>query len=361
MGGATAIGVYADNGYLLLGDGAGGMTATAWNPSVMTPQNPDSVVVESVYWTIGNERMWFNMSANGTAVYAPGSPHTRHLVWVDRQGNTTQLTGEADSIREVFLSRDGTRVVRSGRMSQWVQDMARGTQTRIQSDLLSFSGGWLPGEERIVVSSNKEADWDLYTISANGNGEMTPLFKKPFTQHPTSVAADGSVLYFESHPVTGTDLWMFTPDGQHRPLVVTPFNEMDGRLSPDGAHLAYHSDESGRSEIYAMPVSGKGARVTVSTGGGTSPVWSRDGRELFYRAGDDLMSVEVRSKNPLVLGDRKKLLDVSSLEPGYFHDFDVSPDGQRFLFIRAEPAARPTRLDVIVNWFPELTRLAGRK
>ncbi len=93
----------------------------------------------------------------------------------------------------------------------------------------------------------------------------------------------------------------------------------------------------------------------VSLDGGTGPVWSRDGRELFYRAGDDLMSIEVRSTSPtLVLGERKRLLDVSAFEPQYFHEFDVSADGQRFLFIRAEPDSRPTRIDVILNWFPEL-------
>ena len=281
-------------------------------------------------------------------------------MWVDRNGTVTEPAGVGDAIKEISLSRDGTRVVRSGRMSQWVHDLAGGTQTRIQSDLLTWSGGWLPGDDRIVISSNKEGDWDLYTVSANGNGEMTLLFKKPFTQHPMSVAADGSVLYYESHPVTGSDLWMLTPDGQHRPLVVTPFNEVDGSLSPDGAYVAYYSDESGRNEVYATPVSGQGNRVVVSNGGGVSPVWSRDGRELFYRANDDLMSAEIRSKNPLVLGARKKLLDVSGFEPGYFHDFDVSPDGQRFLFIRAEPGGRPTRLDVMLNWFPELERRAGR-
>ena len=140
IGGATAIGVYADNGYLLLGDGAGGMTAVAWNPSVTTPKNPDTVVIDRVYWIIGNERIWFNVSANGTAVYAPGSPLKRHLVWVDRKGGITQLTGEGDSIKEAVLSRDGTRVVRSGRMSQWVEDMAGGTRTRIESDLLTCLG-----------------------------------------------------------------------------------------------------------------------------------------------------------------------------------------------------------------------------
>ena len=94
--------------------------------------------------------------------------------------------------------------------------------------------------------------------------------------------------------------------------------------------------------------------------GGTGPAWSRNGKELFYRAGDNLMSVEVLSTSPLKLGMRKPLIDVSAFEPAYFHDFDVSADGQRFLFIRAEPDARPTRIDVILNWFPELSRLVKR-
>ena len=360
LGGNTAIGVYAENGYVLSGDGAGNITAASWNPSVTTPQRPEAVVIDHVYWTVGNERIWFNVSANGTALYAPGSPLRRHLVWIDRKGNVTQIPGEADAIKEAIVSRDGMRIVRSGKLSQWVEDAVNGTSTRIHSDSLTWVGGWLPGDDRIVVSSNKEADWDLYTISANGNGDMKPLLKRPYTQHPMSVTTDGSILYYENHPVSGLDLWILAPDGRTRPLVVTPFNEVAPAASPDGAYIAYFSDESGRNEVYALPLSGKGPRITISTGGGTGPVWSRDGRELFYRAGDDLISVEVRSTTPLVLGERRKLLDVSAFEPGYFHDFDVSADGQRFLFIRAEPGARPNRLDVMLNWFPELERRVAK-
>jgi hypothetical protein len=72
------------------------------------------------------------------------------------------------------------------------------------------------------------------------------------------------------------------------------------------------------------------------------------------------MSIDVLSTSPLKLGARKKLFDVSAYEPGYFHDFDVSPDGQRFLFIRAEPGTRPTHVEVILNWFPELQRLVQK-
>jgi Tol biopolymer transport system component len=358
---ASVIGVYAENGYLLTRDGSSGVTAVAWNPSVTTPKTPETLVIDNVSWVTGNERTWLNVSATGTVVYAPGSPLRRHLVWVDRKGNVIQLAGEADSINEATVSRDGQRILRHGNSSQWVENLAAGTRTRILSDMLAWHGGWLPGDDRVVVSLNKTGDWDLYTLSSNGNGDLKPLLKKPFTQHAMAVAPDGSVVYLESHPVTGFDLWLLAPDGRTRPLVVTPFNETAGAVSPDGRYLAYVSDESGRNEVYALPMSGAGDRVTVSIDGGTGPVWSRDGRELFYRAGDDLMRVEVRSTSPLAVGDRKKLLDVSAFEPGYFHDFDVSADGQRFLFIRAEPDARPTRIDVIVNWFPELARLVGGK
>jgi dipeptidyl aminopeptidase/acylaminoacyl peptidase len=167
-------------------------------------------------------------------------------------------------------------------------------------------------------------------------------------------------VFLERHPVTGSDLWSLSPDGKATPLVVTPYNEAAAAVSADGQCLAYASDESGRNEVYAIPRSGRGDRVTISIDGGTGPVWSRDGRELFYRAGDDLMSVQVRSTDPLVLGDRKKLMDVSAFEPGYFHDFDVSADGQKFLFIRAEPESRPTRLDLILNWLPELERTVAK-
>jgi dipeptidyl aminopeptidase/acylaminoacyl peptidase len=167
-------------------------------------------------------------------------------------------------------------------------------------------------------------------------------------------------VYFENHPDTGADIWILTPDGKTRPLANTPFTESSAAVSADGRYVAYTSDESGHSEVYALPFSGSGDRVTVSIDGGTAPVWSRDGKELFYRGGDNLMSIDVLSTSPLKLGARKKLFDVSAYEPGYFHDFDVSPDGQRFLFIRAEPGTRPTHVEVILNWFPELQRLVQK-
>jgi eukaryotic-like serine/threonine-protein kinase len=183
---------------------------------------------------------------------------------------------------------------------------------------------------------------------------VTPLVKKAFTQHPQDVTPDGTIVYMERHPVTGSDLWTVTPDGKTSPLVVTPFNETSARVTSDGRYVAYVSDESGRNEVYGQPMSGKGERVAMSIEGGTGPVWSRDGRELFYRAGDDLVSVQVKTTPSFVVGERRKLLDLAAYDSGYFHEFDVSADGQRFLLMQTEADSRPTRLNVALNWQEDL-------
>ena len=347
--------IFTASGHLLTNDGFGGVLAGRWDPSVQGETTLETPVLDDVNWSMGNERSWISVADNGTAVYVPGNPGDRHLVWVDRQGQVTQLPGDADLVHQGTISRDGRKVVHGGLRSQWITDLNTGTRTRIVTDVRSWHGGWLPGDERIALSSNKDADWDLYTVSVNG-GDLKPLLKKPFAQHVQAIAPDGSIIYLERNPSTGSDLWLLAPDGRSSALVVTPFNESSASLSVDGRLMAYVSDESGRNDVYAIAASGKGPRTMVSLEGGTGPVWSRDGRELFYRAGDDLISVEVKAQNPLALGARRKLLDLSRYDSGYFHEFDVSPDGQRFLLIRTEAQSRPTRLDIVLNWFAELSR-----
>ena len=352
------VSTYAPSGHLLTNDGAGAVLASRWDPTTTSTVRPETPVINGVYWTLGGDRSWINVSENGTAVYVPGNPSNRHVVWVDRQGRSTQLPGSGEIVNQATLSRDGHRVIYGSTPAHWVLDLRTGARTRLISEVRSWQGGWLPGDARIAVSSNKDGDWDLYTIASTG-GELMPLLKRPFAQHVQAVGSDGSIIFLERQPVTGSDLWMLAPDGRTTPLVVTPFNEDSASISADGRFVAYVSDESGRREVYAIPASGQGDRVAVSIDGGSGPVWSRDGRELFYRAGDDLISVRVQTTSGLVLGERTKLLDLSEYDSGYLHEFDVSADGQRFLVIRTDRESRPTRLDVILNWFDELEKKAA--
>jgi len=339
-------------GFLFMRDVNAGIQVARWSPA-SGEMRPENLVLESVNWIPGAERPWLSVSDSGTAVYAPGDPDKRQLVWVDRQGAVTEMSGDLDQITQASVSKDGRRVAYTGRSAVWIRDLVSNTKTRILDNRRNFIGGWMPKDERIVFSSNASGNWDVYTMRAAG-GEATPLIAKPLAQHPLSVGPDGTVAYMDYTTETGVDLWMLSPQGKQAPLVVSRFSEASPNISPNGGYVAYMSDEAGRNDVYAIPSTGQGDRVMVSIDGGTGPVWSRDGKELFYRAGDFLMSAQVTSMSPLAIGERKKLLDVSAFESMYFHEFDVSADGKHFLFIRSAPEARPTRLDVIVNWGAEL-------
>jgi len=142
--------------------------------------------------------------------------------------------------------------------------------------------------------------------------------------------------------------------GERRPrqFLLTPSRESEPAFSPDGRWIAYRSDESGRLEIYVTPYPGPGGRWQISTQGGTEAVWARDGRELFYRSGDKMMSVAVDAGREFRAGTPRLLFE------GRYHDtYDVAPDGQRFLMIaESERDLGETRLQVVLGWFGDLRR-----
>jgi serine/threonine-protein kinase len=350
---------YVPDGALLNIDELGNVTATHWTPTTTELVTPDIPVLKKVNWALATMRPWIAVSENGTAVYVPGTPNDRRVAWVDRQGRAELLPGESTALHQVLLSRDGKRVLIGSTNEQWILDVATGVRTRILSDSRAWSGAWMPGDKKIAFSSNRDGDWDLYTIGVEG-GDPTRILKRPFAQHVEAVEPDGTIIFMERQPTTGNDLLTLSPDGRVTPLVVTPFNEESASVSPDGRFVAYASDDSGHYEVYVIPATGKGERVAASIDGGTGPVWARDGRQLFYRAGDDLVSVQVKLTPELQLGTRQKLLDLSPYDSGYLHEFDVSPDGQKFLLIRTAPESRPTRLDLVLNWSDELRKLGGK-
>jgi serine/threonine-protein kinase len=179
-------------------------------------------------------------------------------------------------------------------------------------------------------------------------------------QVPASWSPDGAVLAFQEYGVESTDVWMLSLSGDHEP---EPFlngraNEMWPAFSPDGTWIAYQSDETGRFEIYLRRFPGGGGMRQISTGGGEYSAWNPNGKELFYRGGDNMMAVAVETEGDLVLG-RPTALYERRYPRTLFSTFSVTPDGQRFIDIDdsvAEPA--PTHLVLVQNFGEELKRLA---
>jgi len=132
---------------------------------------------------------------------------------------------------------------------------------------------------------------NLYQKAANLAGEETLLLKSDYTKLPTDWSRDGRfIIYHQIDPKTKVDVWVLPAPGSGEakpfPLVRTEANEAVGTLSPDGRWLAYVSDVSGRFEVYVQSFPDGGGKQQVSTGVGNYPRWRRDGRELFYYAGD---------------------------------------------------------------------------
>lgn len=170
---------------------------------------------------------------------------------------------------------------------------------------------------------------------------------------------------------TGSDIWILPlqgPDRAPRPFKKSIFDEASPKFSPDGRWVAYCSNQSNRSEVYVEAWPGPGMKEQISSDGGTDPIFSRDGRELFYRNGDKMMVVPISTERAVFKPGRPSVLwsapyshgmSSSCGPPGVSSaNYDVSADSQQFLMIRDEAAqTSSSSLVVILHWADELVRL----
>ena len=313
------------------------------------------------------------LAADGTLLYVQGAAAqsaSRRLVFIDRDGREQPLGLESQLYFYPRVSPDGSRLVfavvdnTAASADLWVFDLDRGSRSRI-----TFGGNnryfptWTAAGDRLAFSDGPQGTNSLHLAAADGSGQTVTLLEREGVQFPTSWSPDGSVLaYHETNPETLRDLWVLPVGGDPEPFLVTPFQERAAAFSPDGRWLAYVSDESGQDEIYVQPYPGPGPEFTVSTAGGREPVWSPDGSELFYRTEDQLMVVAVepgdtfRPNTPRPLFADPYVRDPTVVgAPNY----DIMPDGQRFVMISANPEGPDGELAVILvqNFFEELKRL----
>jgi Tol biopolymer transport system component len=296
----------------------------------------------------------------------------RKLVWVNLQGEVDPLPAGAQEYINPSLAPDGQQVAVSIRQGSnydvWVSEVARGTLTRLTSHPgEDHAPIWTPDGEQVTFASDMAGEGSpaLWWKPADGSGPQEPLLEgEQVHGMPTSWSPDGQMLAFRISSETFTnDIWMLPLEDEQEPwaFLATDFEESGAMFSPDGRWLAYMSNETGRYEIYVQPfsVTGPRGKRQVSVDGGTEPVWAPDSRDLFYRDGDKMMAVAIET-DPELSVETPRLLFEGRFLPGppwAPRNYDISPDGQRFLMIQREQDLVPTELIVVLNWFEELKRL----
>ena len=241
----------------------------------------------------------------------------------------------------------------------WLLDLTRGTSSRLTAESNTSFPAWTPDGQRLTLASAKEGSYNIYWRPADGSAPDELLLSGSWPNYPFSWSPDGRKLaYVSVNPTTLQDIRVLSVDerGASTPFVETQFREGGPAFSPDGKWIAYVSDESGRFEIYVRPFPGPGEKWPISVEGGNEVVWPRNSRQLFYRAGDAIMAVDIETKPAFSAGKPRKLFDTAyQRSRAMWSNFDASPDGQRLLMVKPEnPSPAASHINVVLNWLEEL-------
>ena len=350
---------YAPPGYLLYVR-QGALVAQPFDTGKLKVSGEPLTVAEHVKAVGANHEFDFSVSSNGVLAYQTGTGAAQ-LVWADRTGKKLGTVGDPDNYGSIALSPDGQRAAvgmldADGRLSDiWLLDLSRGSKSRLTFEASSEGNPvWSPDGNQLVFSSNRTGDgWaHLYIMPANGTGQAQLLLPSDFDDSATSWSSDGQTLLFSRYGRTPVGIWMLAMSGGQQPkqlVQATGFEVAYATFSPNGRYFAYTSTESGRPEIYvqSFPPAGK---WPVSTGGGAFPLWSSDGKELFFvNEEGKIFSARIKSDNPFQTDVPQQLFQ-AAIKPEIDWPYAVTADGARFLIAAPVESDNAAPITVVINW-----------
>ena len=299
----------------------------------------------------------FAGSASGALTYVATAPVATRMTWRDRQGRPAGTFGPEGDYREVYISRDGQRVLYTaadpaGNLDLWIQDPRAPAANRLTSDpdvdhLAAFS----PDGSEVIWEGHRAAGLTLFRQRSDGSGGIRTERVWNRAGGPSDWSPDGRfALYASQETGTGEDIWVVPMSDKTEPfaLIASEFDETGGTVSPDGRWLAYASTASGRPEIYLQRLDGwrlVGGPMRVSSGGGEQPAWRSDGSELFYRANEALAVVPISGDAERPAGVPQVLFSLAGTTGG----FAVAADGQRILVIEGDRETSDSAV-VVMDW-----------
>ncbi len=387
----AAMGWYLPTGQLIYVRRDGGMFAVPFSVRGLTTSGNPVPVLDSIS-LVNDVIPLVAIGSDGTLVVRLGaslSSRRRYLMtWVDRAGRASPIDSTwAFRLTEFggnsgwALSPDGRRLAiglaTDAGDDVWIKELPRGPLSRLTFDSMpEFRPRWMPdGRSVLYVKYDGTVGGGLFRRRADGTGTEEPVLRLSQGIYEGLWSADARWLVLRTGGTLGQtggrDIFAMQPatDSAPAPLMVTPYDEAAIALSPDGRWLAHESNETGRTEVYLRPFPDiQAGKWQVSVNGGVAPLWSRNGRELYFVNGDRDMVVTSVTAGPQVpeLGERRVLFrlanDLYLADHENYTPYDVGPDG-RFLMARRvqSDALRAAPLVVTENWFAELRQRLGRR
>ncbi len=364
---------YVTTGHLVFVE-QGNLMAVAFDLMRLQVSGSPVVVLEGVGQS-GESQSDFAISDQGALVYVAAraaAGEENRMVWVDRKGTEELLPTPPRPYLRPRLSPDGRRIAVSFQAGSdasqvWIYDLQSDRMNRLTFEGRNVFPIWTRDGKRVIFRFSPvdgASAVSLVSKSADGAGPSETLVTEedPSTlSTPASASPDGMVLLYNRVTPMSADVRLvpLRGDRQPQPYLQTSFSQGAAQLSPDGRWVAYVSNEFGRYEIYVRSFSNAQMKWQISDGGGVEPVWARNGRELFYRAGDRSLAVDITT-SPAFRAGKPRVLFKGQFSRGSTAvgaaGYDVSLDGQRFLMVKPVGQAEATHINVVQNWFEELTR-----
>jgi len=349
---------YLESGHLVYAR-AGALYAVAFDARSLEVEGSPVEVARDVYLdSKGFAAM--DVSRNGMLVTAPSDAVAGDLMlsWVDRAGRGEPLRLPRQPYYNLAISPDGARVAACVGNTIAVADLGRLVLAKLTLAARAENPVWSGDGRRLYFGLEKGQHYQIFWKAADDSGSEQLAFASDSSEDPLQMSADGTRLLTVRTPPDGRnelllrDVGRGAGGGEPKPLIKSLFLDSLATLAPDGRFAAYQAQESGRPEIYARPTSGEDRKWQVSTDGGASPLWSPDGREIFYLCGLKLMAVAVEPRGEdLAVGTPKVLFENHEI-----YWYDVARDGKRFFVAENPNPGMGSHLDIVLSWSSEVKR-----
>jgi dipeptidyl aminopeptidase/acylaminoacyl peptidase len=357
---SNASALYAPPGWILHWD-AGRLRAVGFDPAKLRLTGETFTVADNVQFNPGSHAGHYSVSSTGNLVFRGGTTtFNSRLIWFSREGRELGTAGADANYYGPSLSPDGQRVAvdisdDENNGDIWVVETRRRVASRFTMHPADESAPVWSSDGFIYFFRNLHdggGGCDLYRKKDTGMTAEELIYHASELIWPNDVSSDGRLMLFgEFTAARQTDLHLLSLETRKSvPYLATSFDERQGRFSPDQRFIAYSSNETGAVEVFVRPIAPSEGKWQISVGGGSMPLWSRDGKELFYISRDRvLMSVPIRTRPAFAAGTPKPLFQ-TAIKDGLGVTYALSPDGTAFLIDTLVEDANASSVTLMQNW-----------